>query len=345
MKLLAHLYKYDAHSMNEKNFSEEVKRLCEERGASVVTDSIGNLYVTKGQSETYPCIVAHLDEVHDSRGKNFAVYSDGNIIRGYDNFGKNIPHGIGADDKNGIWVALKCLEQFEAVKCAFFVGEEIGCVGSGRADMKFFTNCRFALQCDRRNDSDLIVSVSGQQLCSKRFLKDIGYKDYGYSKTTGLLTDVYTLKRNGLKISCVNMSCGYYNPHTPTEYTNFDHLLKCLKFVSHIVESCTDVYPHDKRSEKRSKYDMWPDYSKIDNSWLQMYIPTPQKSESLDDWERSEIMEIVDDIIECDPQVSDNGIIEEIELIYGDIDTESVQKCIDEVREYRNELKLEEFAS
>jgi hypothetical protein len=35
--------------------------------------------------------------------------------------------GLGADDKNGIWIALQCLKKYDTVKVAFFVSEEVGC--------------------------------------------------------------------------------------------------------------------------------------------------------------------------------------------------------------------------
>ena len=42
--------------------------------------------------------------------------------------------GSRADDKNGIWICLKCLEDCKMVKCAFFVQEEVECIGSSHAD-------------------------------------------------------------------------------------------------------------------------------------------------------------------------------------------------------------------
>lgn len=245
MELLKHLYKFDAKSRHEDEFAIEVMYLLKERGADVSTDKKGNVYAVKGVADTYPCIVAHLDEVHEPRSKKFEiVVTEGGIIKGYDSIKKKWRHGIGADDKNGIWVALKCLESFDAVKVAFFVGEEIGCTGSNEADIEFFKNCRFVLQCDRRGSSDLITNISGIELCSKDFLKAVNCEDWGFQEEHGMLTDVMTLKRKGLEVSCVNMSCGYYNPHTPYEYTDFAELEKCLRFVQHIVRDCVQVYKH-----------------------------------------------------------------------------------------------------
>lgn len=115
-------------------------------------DRYGNIYAVKGNRESYPCVVAHMDEVHRRKTGSYAAHlvADSMIV-GYDHKRKRMT-GIGADDKNGIWICLKCLEDFKAVKCAFFVQEEVGCIGSGHADMSFFSDCRFVIQCDRKGE-------------------------------------------------------------------------------------------------------------------------------------------------------------------------------------------------
>ncbi len=123
----------------------ELKRM----GISCRQDRQGNLYAVKGRAKTYPCVVAHVDEVHRHRTGTYGahVVADAMVI-GYDHRHKCMT-GIGADDKNGIWICLKCLEDFKVMKCVFFVQEENGCIGSRGADMAFFSDCRFVLQCDR----------------------------------------------------------------------------------------------------------------------------------------------------------------------------------------------------
>lgn len=59
-----------------------------------------------------------------------------------------------------------------------------------------------------------------------------------------MLTDVMVLKGNGMGVSCVNLSCGYYNAHSDHEITVKKDLMKGLLFVEHIIEDCTAVYPH-----------------------------------------------------------------------------------------------------
>lgn len=244
MELLIDLYKISSPSGKKKAMIKFITGKLDELGIDFKTDSLGNIYATKGEADSYPCVVSHTDEVHSIRGEGYRVINvRGEMILGHDSKRRRMT-GIGADDKNGIWICLKCLEEFEIMKCAFFVGEEVGCYGSGRANMEFFKDCRFILQCDRKGDSDLITEIAGIKLCSRKFLKAISPKDYGYKENSGLQTDVHCLKRRGVNVSCVNISCGYYNPHTDEEYTVIEDLNKCLAFVRHIISDCGEVYTH-----------------------------------------------------------------------------------------------------
>ena len=110
--------------------------------------------------------------------------------------------------------------------------------------MSFFDDTRFVIQCDRRGYKDLITEICGINLCSDEFLEDIKYQNFGYAKEHGLTTDVGTLKERQLPVCAINVSCGYYNPHSDEEITVKADLLNCLRFVESIIENCTKVYPH-----------------------------------------------------------------------------------------------------
>lgn len=245
MKLLKQLYEIHSPSGKEWALKKFIKRYIKANipGCKIGYDQRGNMYIKKGESETYPCIVAHLDQVQKQHPRDFQAIEANGIIFGYSPKAKSF-FGLGADDKNGCWIALKALQHFSALKVALFVEEEIGCRGSSDADMRFFNDCRFALQCDRKGSSDLITQIGWTDLCSHEFLKAIEADKFGYRNETGLMTDIEALKENGLEVSAVNISCGYYNPHTDEEITVISDLLNCKSFVFHIIENATEVYPH-----------------------------------------------------------------------------------------------------
>lgn len=269
MELLKALYRISSPSRDEYSMAKSLRNYCERIGCLVTTDKTGNLYVTKGTSETYPCIVAHMDEVYPERPQGYDVLEVNGRLFGFDTINCT-QCGIGGDDKNGIWIALKCLCKFDVLKCAFFVGEEVGCVGSYASDSDWFNDCRFVVQCDRRGNSDLITSI-WSELCSDEFIEDVNPTAYGYAPNEGMLTDVLALKQNGLNVSAVNISCGYYNPHSKGEYTVIEDLNKCLRFVEHIIKDCTKVYIH--------KYDSMEYNSK---SRAKYYIPSTREEQLID---------------------------------------------------------------
>ena len=263
LDLLKALYCVFSPSNGEKKMRRFIKRHIKNNiPAAVVTqDAHGNLFVTKGEAESYPCLCAHMDQVQHLHPTDFVCIEDQGVIFGYSPK-QHKQCGLGADDKNGIFIALQCLEHYDVLKCAFFVGEEIGCVGSHAADIEFFADCRFCAQIDRRGNSDMVTSISFGSICSEEFAKAADCETYGYAVSTGLMTDVEALRCNGVTVSCINMSCGYYEPHTDHEFTVVEDVKKCHVFVCHLIEHCTSVYPHKEDDyEYYGSRDEWNDYS------------------------------------------------------------------------------------
>ena len=122
--------------------------------------------------------------------------------------------------------------------------------------MKFFSDCRFVLQADRKGGSDFIDNACCTELCSTAFKAAMKISQFGYKPTSGLSTDVETLKSRGLAVCCANISCGYYNPHTIDEYTDFSELENCLEMCEYAFRHITDVMKH----RHVPKYDL-PNYS------------------------------------------------------------------------------------
>ena len=151
-ELLSQLYAIHSPFRSEKKMRKFIKDYIKRNIPQVELsyDKVGNIYAKKGTSDSFPCVVSHIDQVQHEHGRDFRSYVvDGKVF----GFSPSVMkmRGLGADDKNGIWVCLQVLAKYDVMKCAFFVGEEIGCVGSSDADMAFFDDCRYVLQCDRRN--------------------------------------------------------------------------------------------------------------------------------------------------------------------------------------------------
>lgn len=250
LNTLKDLYRINSHSGSEENIKFYIQELLENTGIVVEEDTKGNLYITKGIASEFPCFVAHLDEVHYKPSRIDIVELQG-ILFGFNSKTKK-QVGIGADDKNGIYTCLKMIEELPYVKVAFFVEEETGCQGSRKADITFFEDCRWIIQIDRKDSSDIITKIGGRDICNKHFKTDICKigKEFEFKPTFGMMTDVDELIDNNVGISCINISCGYYFPHTDNECTVIKELENTIEFCKTTAETLLTRYPH--KAEKKT---------------------------------------------------------------------------------------------
>ena len=246
LNLLKDLYKINSYSGEETEIRKFILSYLKKHytGLKIRVDKVGNIYVTKGKAKHYGVIASHMDQVGKYKGKIY-IFRHNNIMIGIGEHGQQV--NLGADDKNGVWIALQMLKYEPVLKCVFFVGEEVGCVGSSACDMSFFDNAKYVIQCDRRNGGDFINETYSTELCDDSFISKELKAKYGYKDTYGMMTDVETLKERGLKVACCNMSCGYYNPHRDNEFTNVKELINCLNFVREIVRITPLVKHEDNR--------------------------------------------------------------------------------------------------
>lgn len=188
-------------------------------------DDAGNIYVTKGQAESYPCVVAHYDQVHipvDS----FCLKRHDDILYAINgDTGEQV--GVGGDDKSGIYVLLMALRKVDAVKAVVFADEEVGMVGSRECDIGFFDDTHVVIEVDRNGGGDACTFTNGVDVASEEYIIDALdiLNDHGYKPTQGMATDIGELRIMGMKTPSMNLSGGYYRPHTGTEIVLVSELM------------------------------------------------------------------------------------------------------------------------
>ena len=239
--------------------------------AEVHMDSWGNLYVVKGEGlkvkdnelKGYPTLVCHLDQVQELHSEDFEVRQDGDRLYGWSEKNQQ-REGLGADDKNGIWVCLRCLEECQHLKVFMAVGEEKGCIGSNHADMSFFADSLYVLEPDCKGGEEIHTNLKGIPCASpdfeqalldanaplgRRTLATIGTQECStfnvqYSITPGKGSDIFALTLNGIGVSCANIPAGYHLPHKDDEYTVIAELEHTLAFIQHFVTTERRRFPH-----------------------------------------------------------------------------------------------------
>jgi len=212
------------YSRNEVLMIEYLKKVLDQKGYDYTVDNLGNIYVTKGVAEWYPCFVAHTDTVH-TVNPNLTVVQleeDGKtILTGIDKETMK-PSGIGGDDKCGVFLCLEMLDKLDNVKIALFVSEEIGCVGSKQADPEFFKNVGYAIQYDSPEGDSMSMTLMGKKLFNAE--SDFGSKVGNLILEHGITywerhpyTDIWPLMEK-FGFSCLNLAAGYHRYHTANEY-------------------------------------------------------------------------------------------------------------------------------
>ena len=159
---------------------------------------------------------------------------------------------LGADDKNGIWVTLMLLKNNFKINFAFCHSEEVGGIGSqqiiSNTDLsKFIAECQYGIVIDRRNQWDIIGFDNKYCLALDDRLAAFAERNgFKFSPAKGSCSDADKFSR---LLECVNLSCGYYEPHTSREYTNLNELWTTYLFCKKMLES----FPYQSVSEKRMK--------------------------------------------------------------------------------------------
>lgn len=217
-------------------------------------DEFGNLFIKIGISDVM--FTSHLDTATKANTVVNHVF-DGNIIK---TDGKSI---LGADDKAGVTIMLFMIENKVPGLYYFFLGEEVGCIGSrkvaGVQKVEKLKDINKVISFDRRGTNSIITFQSSKRSCSDKFgealAKEFNDIDKSFSYKTdknGILTD--SIQFTSIYPECTNISVGYQHEHCFTETQDIEHLEK-------LVNACMKVNWNDLPVER--------DYTKVE--WYDWY--------------------------------------------------------------------------
>jgi hypothetical protein len=196
-------------------------------------DEFDNYYLQIGENPT-TMFTCHLDTSCGAREKVNHVI-EGDFIK---TDGSTI---LGADDKAGMIVLLYMIENQVPGLYYFFVGEEVGCVGSGKLSRNWLSTdfskyITKVVSFDRRGTTSVITEQLFGVCCSDEFAKELCDRlnntelELEYKPDpTGIYTD--SAKFTSLVPECTNISVGYYNEHTTREVQDIEFLKRLCKAV------------------------------------------------------------------------------------------------------------------
>lgn len=156
-------------------------------------------------------LVAHLDTVHKQTPSIICYSKDGNYMMS--------PQGIGGDDRCGVYIILSLLSRLNfKPHVVFTMEEETGGIGASEfADYittKMTTpDLKYIVEFDRKGNKDCVFYHCDNQ----DFVKFV--EKFGFKKAYGTFSDISVIAP-ALGVAAVNLSSGYYNPHTEHEYVS-----------------------------------------------------------------------------------------------------------------------------
>ena len=224
-------------------------------------DEFGNLFIKIGESDVM--FTSHLDTATSALSQVNHVI-DGKYIK---TDGKSI---LGADDKAGVTIMLYMIENKIPGLYYFFLGEEVGCVGSKKVANKQkdekIPGINKVISFDRRGTTSVITFQTSQRCCSDTFgdalAKQLNLADESFSyKTdpTGILTDSVQFIR--IYPECTNISVGYQSEHTYSEVQDIEHLEKLAEACLKVEWNSLPVERDPSKTEYKSygSYGGWDD--------------------------------------------------------------------------------------
>lgn len=180
-----------------------------------------------------PILSAHLDQV-GTNGKGYKyILTKDNYIKAYNKDYERT--SLGADDKNGVWLILKLLEEGHTFNFIISEGEEVGRIGINKINLSGINyKTQYCIVLDRRGDSEILNKGSAGKYCSTLAQDLCNFLGERYEVASGLVSDTDTICKY---CECVNMSVGYYFPHTQEEYTDFEVLKEIKEDLSNILNN------------------------------------------------------------------------------------------------------------
>lgn len=173
----------------------------------------------------------------DSTDDSFEIVEEHGILKGKGS-GKRV---LGGDDKCGIFIALEIarLLPHQPLKILFTVKEEIGCVGIKEAVKRteWFSDVLYSITIDRKGGNHILWSQLGVRSCSNTFAGQLAMRaiesGIAVEIMDGSVSDTIYLRE--IVPESVNVSAGYYDPHTEEEYIRLQDVAKIINWLSHFI--------------------------------------------------------------------------------------------------------------
>lgn len=170
-------------------------------------------------------LVAHLDTVHRELSSIICYSENCDYMMS--------PQGIGGDDRCGVFIILALLNKLPFKPYVLFtMAEEKGGLGA-KAFIDYacehidIPDLKYIVEYDRKGNNDCVF----YQCDNKDFTKFV--ESFGFKEAYGSFSDISVIAPE-FGAAAVNISSGYFNPHTQYEYV-------CVSDMINIIERSVEM--------------------------------------------------------------------------------------------------------
>nr|WP_295000838.1 M20/M25/M40 family metallo-hydrolase [uncultured Methanobrevibacter sp.] len=184
-------------------------------------------------------LIAHLDTVFedDNYERNF-IYRYFNGIMWH-------PSGAGFDDKAGIFIIFKILEEGYLPHVIFTTDEELGSIGAKRMVKDLikhpFNDLKYLIELDRANEYDCVFyGCENQEFI--RYVESFGFvRSFGTSSDINHICPVWN-------VAGVNLSVGYKDQHSANETLDVKIMFNTISKVKEMLDDAENIERYFKYS-------------------------------------------------------------------------------------------------
>lgn len=166
-------------------------------------------------------LVAHLDTVHQYMPSQIFIDQEQEILWS--------PQGIGGDDRCGVYSILKIIDDGYMPHVLFTQDEEVGAFGARHASNLLSPDINFMVELDRQGNNQAVFYDCGNEDFMDYILS------FGFDLEYGTFSDISILSPKW-DIASVNLSIGYYNEHTKSEYICLNSMYNTIDKVKKILD-------------------------------------------------------------------------------------------------------------
>ena len=181
-------------------------------------------------------LVAHLDTVHYDPPETICYSADGVVMMS--------PQGIGGDDRAGVYMILRLIQDLHC-HVLFCEAEETGGHGAKAfVQSGIAPKVNYIVEFDRMGSNDAVYyNCKNEQfehhICS-----------FGFQTAFGSFSDISILAPK-LNLAAVNLSTGYYHAHQPGEYVRLDKVEELIGRVEKLLQAKTERFSYTQKFAAR----------------------------------------------------------------------------------------------